>query len=492
MSPGQTVGLVLGSLAILCGLGLIALALRPPSGKARSSQSGFVVVGALLAAGGLAGVIASVATVPSLPGDRPILTVEMMLCTVVLFLCAALAAASGTGGGALYTAALISIPQFSAHQAMPLAYTVVLGCAVGSFGFLAKSVHPNPLAHGRPLIDFLLCLIIEPMTLMGTIFGLMLNLSFPSYMIVIVLVCVLVASAWRTLSKGVMLFRQEKAERDAALLMDSSTVSSTSEQQRLTLVDQRFPLSSSVTDLDPDAADMLEEESHFPWHLFAGLVAMWSGVAAILMLRGGGAGQPSIVGVQCGSWQYWVLVAAAVVFLSLVSALVGVYTHRLYKRKASIQFPFLQTDLRWPVRDLVVWPLVSIGVGVAAGFAGISGGMIQGPLLLHMGVLPQVAAATTSFLVLFTSSIVVLQYALLNMIDWRLGIWMFAVGLVAAFIGQTFLDAIMKKYRRQSFIAFLLSALIIVSGAVTLGMNIARLVDGTAHLSFGTPCQVAR
>lgn len=34
---------------------------------------------------------------------------------------------------------------------------------------------------------------------------------------------------------------------------------------------------------------------------------------------------------------------------------------------------------------------------------GIGGGMITGPLLLEMGVLSQVTAATSSFMVLFTS-----------------------------------------------------------------------------------------
>jgi hypothetical protein len=42
--------------------------------------------------------------------------------------------------------------------------------------------------------------------------------------------------------------------------------------------------------------------------------------------------------------------------------------------------------------------------------------MIVGPLLLELGMLPQVTAATGAFMVLFSSSLAVAQFALLNMI----------------------------------------------------------------------------
>lgn len=47
---------------------------------------------------------------------------------------------------------------------------------------------------------------------------------------------------------------------------------------------------------------------------------------------------------------------------------------------------------------------------------GAGGGMIVGPLLLELGMLPQVTAATGAFMVLFSSSLAVAQFALLNMI----------------------------------------------------------------------------
>ncbi len=53
-------------------------------------------------------------------------------------------------------------------------------------------------------------------------------------------------------------------------------------------------------------------------------------------------------------------------------------------------YTFLPCDVQWNFRNLMLWPLTSVGVGLLAGFVGIAGGILQGPLLLEMGVLPQV------------------------------------------------------------------------------------------------------
>jgi uncharacterized membrane protein YfcA len=42
--------------------------------------------------------------------------------------------------------------------------------------------------------------------------------------------------------------------------------------------------------------------------------------------------------------------------------------------------------------------------GLSAGLLGIGGGMVQGPLMLEMGMLPQVQRATSATMVFFTSS----------------------------------------------------------------------------------------
>ena len=57
----------------------------------------------------------------------------------------------------------------------------------------------------------------EPAVLMGTIIGVYLNITFPSYLIVITLVCILSLSAYRTLKKGIALYKVEKEAANSPL-----------------------------------------------------------------------------------------------------------------------------------------------------------------------------------------------------------------------------------------------------------------------------------
>jgi len=397
-------------------------------------------------------------------------TVGIAITPIIIFFLACLCAAAGTGGGGLYTATLILVGGVTVHQAIPLSYAAVFGVGCGSFAFLVLSRHPQA---NRPLIDYLLCLILEPLTLLGAVFGVFLNLTFPAFILVVLLSVVLGISAWRTIVKGLQLNAKERGQDG---------------------IEVPYVFASEQQGAAPNGQveAMLEKESKFPWTYFVALLAVWVGVCVLVLLRGGDSAHPSVINVSCGTWQYWTLVAATVVFLLAVSALVILHVSRLHRRKMAAGFPFLASDMQWSTRNLVTWPLASIFVGFCASFVGISGGMLQGPLLLEMGILPQVTAATTSFMVLFTSSSVSFQFLVFGLLDWRVGVWFFMVGLVAAFFGQVLLELVMKRHRKQSWIAFLLAGLIIASAVSMISVESARIAQGALNTSFGTVCSPAK
>lgn len=51
---------------------------------------------------------------------------------------------------------------------------------------------------------------------------------------------------------------------------------------------------------------------------------------------------------------------------------------------------------------------VGLAAGFLAGVLGIGGGMVVGPLLISYGVLPDCTTATSSFMIVFSSSIAIL------------------------------------------------------------------------------------
>lgn len=60
--------------------------------------------------------------------------------------------------------------------------------------------------------------------------------------------------------------------------------------------------------------------------------------------------------------------------------------------------------MEWTAKSTLVFPALCSFAGLAAGTFGVGGGIIKGPLMLEMGVLPEVAAATSATMIFFTSA----------------------------------------------------------------------------------------
>lgn len=99
--------------------------------------------------------------------------------------------------------------------------------------------------------------------------------------------------------------------------------------------------------------------------------------------------------VRCGTWQYWLVTLSSLPLLAAVSF----YFARQRKERG------------W---QKLVWTGMGFMAGLCAALLGIGGGMIKGPLMLQMGTLPQVAVATSSFMILFTSAATTFNFLLLE------------------------------------------------------------------------------
>jgi hypothetical protein len=116
----------------------------------------------------------------------------------------------------------------------------------------------------------------------------------------------------------------------------------------------------------------------------------------------GGEGTKGLV--DCGSSAYW-----AVVMLPATVALPLTYSfgkELVYagERKKQLGFKAERGDIKWDDKCTTLYPAICFACGIAAGALGIAAGMILSPVLLELGMSPAVAAATSGFAVLFTSS----------------------------------------------------------------------------------------
>merc|ERR1711985_120931 len=62
--------------------------------------------------------------------------------------------------------------------------------------------------------------------------------------------------------------------------------------------------------------------------------------------------------------------------------------------KLQVDHEFGDGDIKWDANNTIRYPLVCTISGLLAGLFGVGGGIVKGPLMLEMGIIPSVALAT--------------------------------------------------------------------------------------------------
>merc|ERR1712187_514412 len=117
----------------------------------------------------------------------------------------------------------------------------------------------------------------------------------------------------------------------------------------------------------------------------------------------------------------------------------------------------------------LVFPLVTVLVGLVAGLLGLGGGEFMVPLLLEFGLLPRVASATSGFLIVFGTSNNMIHYLISGELIPILG---YAVGCVLVANAGAFVGLIVRdtKFMQANthFLVFTLAGLLYTSMILTM------------------------
>ncbi|EFJ52610.1 hypothetical protein VOLCADRAFT_85767 [Volvox carteri f. nagariensis] len=109
--------------------------------------------------------------------------------------------------------------------------------------------------------------------------------------------------------------------------------------------------------------------------------------------------------------------------------------------------------LEAPVKTLCA----TFGAGLTGGLLGLGGGMVMGPLLLQIGVHPQVTAASSGAMVLFSSSAALIQFVLLHRLNTDYALVFGAASLVAGLVGTQTVSGAIKRSGRPSIVVLALA-----------------------------------
>ncbi|KAF1330829.1 Membrane protein, partial [Globisporangium splendens] len=481
-------------------------------------------------------------------------TFNDVLATIIAFVSTALGSGCGIGGGGLLVPGFITVIGLSPKHAIPLSKATIFGNAIAIYLFNFYRKHPTK--RNAPIINYAVSAIMEPMTLIGSIFGVMMNHIFPDWLILALLISLLSFITYKTCQKGnkirdkeikkrrelvksalkgrphgggrgrlwsiyrhfdveiaakrwLAITRRNKKlravraedEKDFESLPPLQLpVAAHNDREISPLLQGKARFGTFSHSVDDDALTATRrtierrEANPFPVCFVLTLVVSWLVVLVQALLRGG-HGSGSLIGVQCNSPDYWLLTILPLGILVGLTLWIGYHLRLENRLKVLSGYNFVDGDIHWTKSRVLIFPAYCVVAGIAAGLLGIGGGMVKGPIMLEMGILPPVQSATASYMILFTSSSTTLQFAIAGQFPGSLQYdyvaWFAFVGFLGGLCGQKVVAYLVKKYKRESIMVYLL-AVVIGSSAVAMGIigfqSTIQDIEKGVHLGFNGIC----
>eukprot|EP00934_Nitzschia_sp_Nitz4_P008185 Nitzschia sp. Nitz4//scaffold102_size76354//36818//38526//NITZ4_005633-RA/size76354-snap-gene-0.126-mRNA-1//1//CDS//3329532252//8175//frame0 len=418
------------------------------------------------------------------------------------------AAGGGIGGGGILVPIYILIMEFTPKHAIPLSNITVFGGALANMLLNAPKRHPQA---DRPLVDWDLILVMEPLTIAGALMGAFLNKILPELFLTVMLVLLLSFTAYNTLKKALKMYKAEsKKLREQGLKPDGTPESELTKIQHkdddqttkqasdellknMELQEGESP-GAGTDEATPewkqnqkdkeDLQQILDEEKVVPTKNLTILIVMFVVVLSVNILKGGGA-FPSPLGIQCGSAGFWMANLFLLVWILIISYMVRSYLVQRFEVKQRVGYKYLEGDIQWNARNTIVYPVICCLAGFFAGMFGVGGGIVKGPLMLAMGVHPKVASASSACMILFTSFTATTSFIVFGLLDEEYAFVCFAIGFVATYFGQIGLSILMKRAQRNSYIAFSIGGVVLLSALLMTVQSLLSMAEGEHHSSGG-------
>eukprot|EP00392_Amoebophrya_sp_AT5.2_P007116 g7130.t1 len=126
------------------------------------------------------------------------------------------------------------------------------------------------------------------------------------------------------------------------------------------------------------------------------------------------------------------------------------------------------------------------GAGGVAAMCGIGGGMLLGPIMMEMGLRPQVTTATTATTLFMLSTTASTIFIVSGQAPLVYSLFFAVVCCCGAILGKSVINHYVKKYDRSSMIALILAGVIIMSTIMLLLIGLLDLFSDVSAASRGS------
>jgi len=373
----------------------------------------------------------------------------------------------------------------------------------------------------RPLIDYDMALFLAPMEMAGAVLGVLIQKIFPNWLYLFTAAIILGFTAKKTFHKwwdtrAKELVKQASVEASQEQEVAATSAANDGENPKSSAEAGKGPSQTpssdgaeeievnsgvpgvvandddeSATDPDGDIVDNQAEEEivmdaekiakriwflerdarQYPVEKIVCFFVLWIGLTLLTFLKGG-KGVASLIGIDCASPWYGVLIGIQFLWTLSFAGFFAIKLMRETTEKKRVKYPFHSQDVLWDPSKTRFYAFFTFVAGVVAGLIGIGGGMVLGPLMLVMGINPRVSTATTATMIVLTSSSVAILYITSGLVPWQYAVTFFCTCFAGALVGKTYIDRYVKRTGKTSILIFLLAMIIALAtlGAVVIAL----------------------
>ncbi len=309
------------------------------------------------------------------------LNVQKIAGLILLFILLIMAVIGGLGGGTICVHILLLFFNMDVVHSSAISNTVITVSALIQY-FLFYSCQKHPVLNA-PITDYSIAVLLLPMSIFGAKCGLLLYRLISAPLLLMILFVVTSVLSVMTVRKGMRLFEGQKqsvAPAEPKVAAPDSSVSTAVQQYGAAEL-------SANEEPEPEVSPM------FPWGKIVYSLLM---VGAVLVadLIEGTPHTASILGLPMCSATYFAITVAV---LAITLAFCWI-SYRIVSRER-VRSANLSLDFKGTTKVFAV----AFACGVLLSSTGLGGGMTINPLLLQMGVAPEVTAATTVYVLAVTT-----------------------------------------------------------------------------------------
>eukprot|EP00826_Nyctotherus_ovalis_P002191 TRINITY_DN10416_c0_g1_i8.p1 TRINITY_DN10416_c0_g1~~TRINITY_DN10416_c0_g1_i8.p1 ORF type:complete len:418 (-),score=83.79 TRINITY_DN10416_c0_g1_i8:136-1389(-) len=366
--------------------------------------------------------------------------------------------AAGVGGAGIIVPVLLLMYSLEMLQASALSnFLIFIGFALRYY-FNYKERHPK---KNKPVIDYDTASIMLPASLFGTKFGVIVHDMFPRPALFLLLSVTLLYLSYCSYMRGNKLAESELQQRLKPVSKAAPMIS----LERMS--DDEFVPAGRVSVLEKQRIFEIEEQEARPLPpKKAFLILVLFACMMISIIIEGSKGLPSLVGIGLCSTGYWL---SFILFIMICVVIVAINAHDINalateKRLLGIKLTADDVDWTWP--KIVQYSAYGVFAGILSAIFGIGGGMILSPVLVQLGMEPEVVSATGGLFVLFTtaSSTAILMYEGHWIVSY--GLILGTVSILSSVLSIWVVSGLIKKYGRPSIIVYIMAVVIAVSAVV--------------------------